>query len=297
MNRFLASFGCSCALLFSAVAFCQVSTSITTSAGSMHGTARFEPPNHGVRAIVGAPYSADRIDERVQTLADGTHITQTFPETKIYRDSMGRTREERPTYGGPLEGHAIESKAAVIVEINDPVAHLRYIFTLTEPVAHRQELPAEKSRGSSPQLQTGHGVAGSIGETEPLPRAAVRAVAPSTAARRAVDDPNRPQFTTEDLGTQIIEGIQAEGHRQTTTWPVGAIGNDRPVTNTNETWRSPDLREDILRKSDDPRSGESTYKLVNISRSEPDPSLFEAPPGYAVKDEAGEFTISWSSPR
>jgi hypothetical protein len=294
MNRFLASFGC--ALLFSAFALSQISTSITTGPGGMHGTARFNLPNRGVPVIAGAPYSAEKVDQHVQTLADGTHITETFPETKISRDSMGRTREERPAYGGPLERHAIESKGAIIVEINDPVARFRYIFTLTEPVAHRQELPAEKSRGASPQLQSGHSVASGTGETEPAPPPAVRAVAPSAAPRRrVVDDPARPQFTTEDLGTQIIEGIQAEGSRQTTTWPVGAMGNDRPITNTNETWRSPELKELILTKSDDPRSGESTHKLVNINRGEPDPSLFEVPPGYTVKDETGEFTINFST--
>jgi len=98
---------------------------------------------------------------------------------------------------------------------------------------------------------------------------------------------------TEDLGTQIIEGIPAEGKRHTTTYPVGFMGNDRPITNTSESWTSPDLKEVILSKSNDPRSGEHTHKLVNISRNEPDPSLFEPPPGYTVKNETGEFTINW----
>ena len=296
MNRFLASLGC--ALLFSAFALSQISTSITTGQSGMHGTATFGPLNHGVRVIAGAPYSAEKVEAHVQTLADGTHISQTFPATRIYRDSMGRTREERPPFRGPLEGHGIESKGMIIVEINDPVAHFRYVFSLTEPVAHRQELPTEKSRVAPPQFQTGHvAVASIVSDTEPsaAPSPAVRAVVPSTAARRKVDDPTRPQFATEDLGTQIIEGIPAEGIRHTTTWPVGAIGNDRPVTNTNETWKSPDLKEIILNKSDDPRSGESTDKLVNIDRSEPAPSLFEVPPGYTVKDEPGEFTINFST--
>src|SRR5580692_4397518 len=293
MNRFLASLGC--ALLFSAFALSQISTSITTGQSGMHGTATFGPLNHGVRVIAGAPYSAEKVEAHVQTLADGTHISQTFPATRIYRDSMGRTREERPPFRGPLEGHGIESKGRIIVEINDPVAHFRYVFSLTEPGAHLQEWPTEKSRVAPPLFPNGHSVAGGPGDTGPAPAPTVRAVVPSTTARRKVDDPTRPQFATEDLGTQIIEGIPAEGIRHTTTWPVGAIGNDRPVTNTNETWKSPDLKEIILNKSDDPRSGESTDKLVNIDRSEPDPSLFEVPPGYTVKDEPGEFTINFST--
>jgi hypothetical protein len=291
MNRFLASF--TCALLFSAFALSQISTSITTGQSGMHGSATFGPLNHGVRVIAGAPYSAEKVEAHVQTLADGTHISQTFPATRIYRDSMGRTREERPPFRGPLEGRGIESKGMIIIEINDPVAHFRYVFSPTEPIAHRQELPAEKSPVAPPPFPNGHGVASATGEPAPAP--AVRAVVPSTAARRKVDDPNRPQFATENLGTQIIEGIPAEGSRHTTTWSVGAIGNDRPITNTYETWKSPDLKEIILSKSDDPRSGESTNKLVNIDRSEPDPSLFEVPAGYTVKDETGEFTINFST--
>ena len=74
---------------------------------------------------------------------------------------------------------------------------------------------------------------------------------------------------------------------------VTATGNDRPITNVSETWISPDLKEVVLRKSDDPRSGELTHKLININRSEPDPSLFEPPPGYTVKDEKREFNLNW----
>lgn len=45
------------------------------------------------------------------------------------------------------------------------------------------------------------------------------------------------------------------------------------------------------------REAGNTHKLFNIDRSEPDPSLFEPPPGYAVKNERGEFTISWNTAR
>ena len=41
----------------------------------------------------------------------------------------------------------------------------------------------------------------------------------------------------------------------------------------------------------DPRSGDSTIQILNLSRVEPDPSLFTVPPDYSVVDEAGSFTI------
>ena len=300
MKRFLASFAC--ALFLSAFSLCQVSGSVSTGPNGMHGTMNFYPLNHRVAAIAGAPYSADRVDEHVQTLEEGTHIAQTFPTTKVYRDSMGRTRTERPAMRGAIERRANQPESPIVVEIIDPVARVRYVFTLDQPVAHRQELPAGSSQGTLPRRPIGHAVAGDAtgaaavaGVVDDSGVPPVRAAA-SNAARHGAGDDSRPQSTMEDLGPQVIEGIQTEGKRHTLTWPVGSEGNDRPITHVLETWTSPELKEVILRKSQDPRSGEQTHKLVNIDRSEPDPSLFEPPAGYTVKDETGEFTIDWSTP-
>jgi hypothetical protein len=303
MNRILASV--TCALLFSASALCQISSTLTTGSNGAHGTMHFREPFYR-GTITGAPYSGETSDEHVQTLADGTRIAQTFPVKKIYRDSMGRTREERPVFMGPVERHPDLAKSPTLVEINDPVAHFRYVFILDEPVVHRQVLPDTPPHASM-QGEGLHAVvggttgmvvaAGGSGENETPPAAPVRASAPSAAAHHRVDDPNRPQMTAEDLGTQNIEGIQAEGKKYTQIWPVGAVGNDRPITSVSEIWTSPDLKEVILRKSDDPRRGEETHKLVNISRSEPDASLFEPPLGSTVKDETGEFKVDWIAPR
>ncbi len=82
----------------------------------------------------------------------------------------------------------------------------------------------------------------------------------------------------------------------TRTWPVGSQGNDRPLVGTTEIWTAPDLRITVLSKNDDPRNGESITKLINISRAEPDPSLFQPPPDYSVVDEEGEFTIRVARP-
>jgi hypothetical protein len=288
MNRILASF--SCALLFSGLALSQ----------GVSGIWFFHPPRSGVQAIAGAPYSAEKIDENIQTLADGTHITRTLPVTRLYRDSVGRTREERPALRDTPEG-------PTVVEINDPVAHVRYVFSLNvnERVVHRTELPADQASVTFPSVRTVNAagnvsglapVASRTGECETAQPPAVHAVAPFINTRPTVDDPNRVQMSSERLGTQIIEGVQVEGTRNTVTSPVGSVGNDRPITTTTETWRSPELQVEILRKSDDPRNGEHTYKLVNINRCDPDLSLFEPPPGYTVKDETGEFKINWVGP-
>ena len=95
-------------------------------------------------------------------------------------------------------------------------------------------------------------------------------------------DGTPPQVT--DLGTQLINGVQAEGKRTTLTIPVGQIGNDRPINVVGETWFSTDLQMIVKSLNSDPRFGDTTFELTNVSRAEPDPSLFQVPAGYTVSD-------------
>ena len=92
------------------------------------------------------------------------------------------------------------------------------------------------------------------------------------------------QKKTESLGTQTIEGVTAEGTRTTLTIPAGEIGNTLPLEIVDETWYSPELQITVMTRHRDPRSGETTYRLTNLSRSEPDRSLFEVPADYTVRD-------------
>jgi hypothetical protein len=89
---------------------------------------------------------------------------------------------------------------------------------------------------------------------------------------------------TTPLEHKTIEGIQVEGRKTTTTIPAGKIGNELPLTIVSEEWRSPDLNILVLTHHSDPRSGDSSYRLTNIMRAEPDPSLFVVPSDYTVKD-------------
>jgi hypothetical protein len=90
---------------------------------------------------------------------------------------------------------------------------------------------------------------------------------------------------TEELGTRDFEGVSAEGIRKVTTIPAGAIGNERPIEITYERWYSKELDLVVYSKHSDPRFGDQTYRLTNIVRSEPDPSLFTVPTGYKMKYE------------
>jgi hypothetical protein len=114
-------------------------------------------------------------------------------------------------------------------------------------------------------------------------------VADATAARAAlpmsVYTPlagPKNEVRAEDLGTQNIEGVEATGTRTITTIPAGAIGNERPIEIVYERWYSKELQLIVMSKQSDPRTGEQTYRLTNIQRSEPDPALFSVPTGYKV---------------
>ena len=65
---------------------------------------------------------------------------------------------------------------------------------------------------------------------------------------------------------------------------MGSIGNDREIVVTNENWFSKQLQVEVLTKTSDPRMGDSTTKLENVSLIEPDPALFTPPADYTIKD-------------
>lgn len=87
---------------------------------------------------------------------------------------------------------------------------------------------------------------------------------------------------TESLGRQTIEGVNADGSRETNTLAVGAIGNDRPIQTVTERWYSQDLQTTVKEAHSDPRTGQETFTLTNISRTEPPADLFQVPPGYQM---------------
>jgi hypothetical protein len=88
---------------------------------------------------------------------------------------------------------------------------------------------------------------------------------------------------TTQLGAKDFDGVRAEGKSTVWTIPAGQIGNRNPINVTSETWYSPDLKVTVYSRYNDPRTGESIYRLANIRRGEPSPTLFSVPEGYAEK--------------
>lgn len=290
MNRLLVFLSGSllCASLFCAIAICQDATPPQPEGPPPPGTAvttmRFGPAVGHVRAVTGAPYCADEVFERVQTLADGTHITSPNRTIRQCRDSAGRTRREEPiAWGGP--------ESITLIHIDDPVANVRYILDPQHKIAHRHPLRREEGE------PTGAIAGSAAGQAGPrlIPGATETSFSRPTVRPGAKSDNPRPQTTSESLGKETIEGITASGRRMTTTYPVGSVGNDREFTTTHEHWTSSELHLEVLSKTVDPRFGEDTHKMVNISTSEPDPALFQVPEGYTVDDD-DEFRVEWRMP-
>lgn len=209
-------------------------------------------------AIPGAPYSAQAVTQRVQTLLDGNRITQTTTNA-VARDSKGRVYREESLPGQP-------DSTPHIAIIDDPVAAIHLSIDPNTKTAYKTSAADQKKADES-------------GFTLTL----------SDSPRYQIIDDHAKDPTTTDLGVQLIEGLPAKGTKYTRTIPAGAIGNDSPLVITTETWFSPDLKILLLSKSNDPRVGETTYQLTNLSRAEPNPSLFQIPSGYTVKDQPNKM--------
>lgn len=212
--------------------------------------------------VTGLPYSADEKTESVQTLADGTHITNTTT-TRVYRDSQGRTRTEMTLPG--FEGD--KQRPHVTITISDPVAQKNYMLD-----------PESKTVHSMPRMTFDRVRAA---EKMQIPDIAPGTPGPGTVVFR---ESRVPPAKHEDLGDNVIEGVSAKGSQDTNTIETGAMGNDRPITITSERWFSPDLQIEVKSVRSDPRMGTTTHTVTNISRTEPDASLFQVPSDYKVDE-------------
>ena len=271
------------------------------------------------KVVKGAPYSAEAVTESVQTLADGNRIVNKFT-SQVYRDGEGRTRREQTLKG--LGGVGTGEEPLQTIFINDPVAGVTYSLDTRSQTAHKsmpfrfqvtkktgvgvggggggdaQTFEFKTAQGANVVVSSSSSAAPQAGTRVVTPGAEVDHFTMRTEGAAGYVFKTRPNASASDvkeekLGTQMIEGVQAEGTRRTTTIPAGEIGNERPIEMVSERWYSPELQLVVMTRYSDPRSGETTYKLTNINRTEPAKSLFEVPPGFSVKEmEFGRPSIA-----
>jgi hypothetical protein len=261
----------------------------SVDAQQMRAVAPTPVPQSGGRVIAGAletritpnrPYSAEAVTETVQVMADGNRI-QRSSMVKVYRDNAGRTRREMFGAGTTVQ----------TISIADPVARNGFTMHPDKKIAYqtsRYALTTVAPSGSSTAVARGGGGrgggrGGSVATTNPTAAPTLPAghgVSGEIRERRLMqEDPN---VKTEDLGVQNVEGVLAAGKRTTTTIPAGKIGNVKDIQVVSEQWFSDELQVLVMTRHSDPRSGETTYRLRNILRAEPDPALFTVPSDYEV---------------
>jgi hypothetical protein len=87
---------------------------------------------------------------------------------------------------------------------------------------------------------------------------------------------------TISLGSKEFDGVRANGEKTTWTIEAGKIGNEKPIVIFSEKWTAPDLMLTVYTRDVDPRAAETSYRLTNLKRSEPDAALFKVPADYRV---------------
>jgi len=232
--------------------------------------------------VTGQPYSGEMETEHTQTLSNGTHINQKREVSRMYRDSQGRTRTERLLFPPLLQPDAAKEQGPRLIQIYDPVEGYSYTLDPRKHIAHRvavQTLPEAPAKKAQTFSDPANG--------QPAPPSLGRFGA-------GTNNPRRLNMKREPLGTEMIDGVEAEGWRTTITTAAGAIGNDKPITHVCETWQATELQILVLSKCTDPRSGHSTMRLKNLDRSEPDATLFMVPSDYTIVDDKDRFTMNFS---
>ncbi len=252
----------------------------------------------GRKVVKNAPYSAQATTETIQALGDGNRIVRKNTAT-IYRDSEGRTRHDQTLSSiGPWAAAGQPQQTSFI---SDPVNRVHYVLEPRTRTARKLPLPPMPP----PPPQRG----GADNRVEEKQDVKVRVMALPGGGRDKVsiissDDAGEDvdvvvaadagrmrsekkldgKVRKESLGKQTIEGIEAEGTRETFTIGAGEIGNEQPIQVVSERWYSPELQTVVMSRHSDPRFGETTFRLTGINRSEPARSLFEVPADYTVKE-------------
>jgi hypothetical protein len=197
--------------------------------------------------IPNKPLSGKSSIEWTRTLEDGSTVTVHL-EANLARDSQGRMYRERRSFVPVNSG---QQPRLTEIRLLDPAAKSQANCT----VATKQCIVSDYR-----------------------PRTSFRLMPAGAFA-------NGTRFLArEDLGTNTIEGMNVAGTKETVTVNAGVLGNDRPLASTREFWYSAELETNLAVTRIDPREGKQVVKLVELSRSEPDPRLFEIPDGYSVRD-------------
>lgn len=205
-----------------------------------------------LRAVAGAPFSADVVSQSTIVQADGTPVTHEN-HGKMFRDSAGRTRSETELQSAVAVG------ARRFVTIVDPVQGTSMVLDVAAKTATVFHLPAAQGASANKVNLAASMQAG---------RASVQRLASSGS---------------ENLGAMMMEGFAVTGTRRAGSSEVAKVSAANVVT---ESWFSKELKVDLLVSRQGSQSASRTTRLTNITPGEPDPTVFQVPADYTVRDNS-----------
>lgn len=234
--------------------------------------ARVLDEGFGNRTVKGKPFSATEERHSLQVLGDGTRI-ENMQTNRLYRDAEGRTRVEE------MNG---------TITIYDSVTNTRVTLDPATKQAYKGGAMTRVFLGSGDRFGGYATEYGNFLTATSTPRPGGNNVANMQGVMSE---------TTENLGTQNVNGVNATGVRTTMIIPKGQIGNNRDIKVMTERWSSNDLQMLVKSVNSDPRFGDTTYQLTKITQSAPDAALFQIPPDYTVTEVPGAFRSVTLAPK
>jgi hypothetical protein len=106
----------------------------------------------------------------------------------------------------------------------------------------------------------------------------------------------RTYLTRENLGMDIFDDQEVQHSRETFWFFSQTIGNTKTILRTVEYWYSPQLGVNLQVKRHDPRDGDQTLWLTDLTLSAPDPTTFDIPQGYKIIDHRGAGSVGTAGP-
>ena len=196
-----------------------------------------------------APFMAIAKTTWVENLPDNSTVTRQN-ERVVARDMDGRIFQERRSFI-PVPDDGKQQSTAYLNEYTDPVAHTVY-------------------------------------NCSPMPRTCnlLNYFVPLNLpeAPEGMQPDGTSFLTREHLGVDTFEGIEVQRTRETFTFFKQKIGNTKTILRVVDYWYAPTLGINLKVVRHDPRDGDQTLWLTNISTTAADPTTFQIPSGYQIID-------------
>ena len=219
----------------------------------------------------GKPFMAERIDTAITHQSDGTDKRTIGITEVVARDGTGRIRFEKH---GPAR----------------PEDHKEVILTSPEGERFAVENVELKrvinifdcTKGTFTMLQPGMRIAW-VKEASASSNVNARSRSFSSLFSTLQGHKLPANIQFQDLGIQMIEGVEAHGFKTTTLGQESDGHKNGLPIKEEEIWVSDDLAVIVLDIRRDMKAGtEFREALTKIKREEPDSSIFEIPEGFRI---------------